>query len=93
MDEVVIARFRSTFVAGRGVLTAELTPRPTARWLDLCEANLARYSLAFERTPELVTDAIVVSTTPNELAMSEMALRTVILATNQLDGQERFDRG
>jgi hypothetical protein len=92
MDGVVIARFRSTFVAGRGVLTAELTPLPTARWLDLCEANLARYSLGFERTPELVNDAIVVSTTPNELAMAEMALRTVVLATNQLDGQERFDR-
>jgi hypothetical protein len=92
MDGVVIARFRFTFFAGRGVLTAELTPRPSARWLDLCEANLTRYSSGFERTPELITDAIVVSTTPNELAMSEMALRTVVLATNQLDGQDRFDR-
>jgi hypothetical protein len=93
MDGVVIARFRSTFIAGRGVLTAELTPRPTARWLDLCEANLARYSLGFEYTPDLVSDAIVVSTTPNELAMSEMALRMVVMATNQVDGHEGFDRG
>lgn len=92
MDGVVIVRFRSTFVGGRGVLTAELTPRPTDRWRDLCEASLARYSVGFEGAPELVADAIVVSTTPRELATAEMALRMVVLVTNQLDGQEPVDR-
>jgi hypothetical protein len=92
MDGVVIARFRSTFVGGRGVLTAELAPRPTALWLDLCEANLARYSAGFGGTPDLVADAIVVTTTPRDLAMLEMALRTVVLVTNQLDAQERVGR-
>lgn len=92
MDGVVITRFRSTFHGERVVLTAELAPRPTARWRDLCEANLARYSVGFEGAPELVADAIVVSITPRELATSEMALRMVVHITNQHDGQEPVER-
>jgi hypothetical protein len=86
MDAVVISRFRSTFQGGRGVLTADLAPQLTERWRGLCEANLVRYAHGFEGGPELVADAIVVSMTPQELATSEMALRLVVLVTNEQDG-------
>jgi hypothetical protein len=92
MDQIVIARFRSSFEGGRAVLTAEMVPRPTERWRELCQANLARYAQAFERTPELVADAIVVSTTPWEVATAEMALETLVRVTNQLDAQELVER-
>ena len=91
MDQIVIARFRSTFEGGRAVLTAELVPRPTMRWRGLCQANLARYAQAFERTPELEADAIVVSTTSREVATAEMALETLVRVTNQLDAEELLE--
>jgi len=88
MDQIMIARFRSTFEGGRAVLTAELAPRPAARWRALCEANLARYAKAFECTAQLVADAIVVSTTPWEVATAEMALDTLVRVTNQIEAQD-----
>ena len=91
MDRIVIVRFRSTFEGGCAVLTAQLAPLPTDRWRALCEANLARYALGFGRTPELLNDALIVSTTSRELATSEMALRTLVLVTNELAAQERAD--
>ncbi len=92
MDQIVIGRFRSAFEGGRAVLTAELVPPPTARWRGLCQASLARYEQAFERTPELMADAIVVSTTPWEVATAEMALETLVRVTNQLDAEELLER-
>lgn len=92
MDEIVIDRTRATFQGSLGVLTAELAPSPTGRWRELCETYLERYSEAFGGAPALVTDAIVVSTTPRDLATSEMALRLVVLVTNLHESHEPVDR-
>jgi hypothetical protein len=92
MDGIVIDRIRATFQGGLGVLTAELAPSPTGRWREVCETCLDRYSEAFGGAPALVADAIVVSTTPRDLATSEMALRQVVRVTNLHDSHEPVDR-
>lgn len=91
MDVIEIVSFRSTFEGGRAVLTAQLSSRPTDRWRALCATNLARFENGFARTPELVTDAIVVSTTAHEVDIAESALQTVVEVTNQLAAEQALD--
>jgi hypothetical protein len=91
MDVIEIVSFRSTFEGGRAMLAAELSPRPADRWRALCVTNLARFENGFAQTPELLVDAIVVSTTAHEVGIAESALKTVVEVTNQLAAEEAID--
>jgi hypothetical protein len=82
LEPIRIDRFRSVHQQGRVTLTAELSDRPTSRWSHLCVANFNRYYEAFGEQPALVDATVVVATTPEGLATSQMALQTVVRATN-----------
>ena len=81
---VAVDQFRSTFVGDRVVLTAELSPPPPPGWLHLCRPLLDRYAAAFDVTPTLLDDTIVVSVNGHEIAATEAALRQVVDAANWL---------
>jgi hypothetical protein len=83
LEPIRIDRFRSTHQYGRVTLTAELSSRPTPGWSRLCEANFARYFEGFGEQPALVDASIFVATTTDGLVTSQMALETVVDATNQ----------
>ena len=83
MEPIRIDRFRSVHQQGRDTLTAELSDRPTSRWSHLCGAGFTRYCEAFGGQPTLVDATVVVATTPEGLATSQMALQAVVSATNE----------
>jgi hypothetical protein len=83
LDSILIDRFRSVHHHGRVTLCADLSSRPTPRWVRLCGANFTRYLEGFGELPSLVKSTIVVATTPRNMAESEMALQAVVDATNK----------
>ena len=56
-------------------MTAELSGRPSSRWCRLCAANFNRYYEAFGEQPTLIDATVVVATTTEGLATSQMALQ------------------
>ncbi len=82
LEPIRIDRFRSIHQYGRVTLSAELSPRPTIGWSELCQANFARYFEGFGEQPALIDGTIVVATTMGGLAISQMALEAVVDATN-----------
>ena len=82
MEPIRIDRFQSVHQQGRVTLTAELSGRPTPRWCRLCTANFNRYYEAFGEQPALIDATVVVATTTEGLATSQMALQAVVSATN-----------
>lgn len=83
MVPIRIDRFRSVHQQGSVTLTAELSGRPTPRWCRLCTANFERYYEAFGEQPALIEATVVVPTTTEALATSQMALQAVVSATNE----------
>jgi hypothetical protein len=77
-----IERFRSVHQQGRVTLTAELSARPTSHWSRLSDAAFNRYFEAFGEQPSLIDATVVVATTTQGLATSQMALQAVVSATN-----------
>jgi hypothetical protein len=83
LEPIRIDRFQSVHQQGRVTLTAELSGRPTPHWCRLCTANFNRYYEAFGEQPVLIDATIVVETSTEGLATSQMALEAVVSATNE----------
>ena len=83
MEPIRIDRFRSVHHDGRVTLTAELSSQPTPHWRRLCDSNFTRYYEAFGEQPALVGATVVVATSTGGLGTSQMALESVVKATNE----------
>jgi len=83
MEAIRIDRFRSVHQLGRVTLIAELSTEPSPHWRHLCDSNFTRYYEAFGEQPALVDTSVVVATTTQGLATSQMALESVVAATNE----------